>query len=219
MDELFDRIRAAQPDPLVLTDDELAQLDAWLKTHIHRVSLSQMQQAARGDDRLRDKLNREREWREHLEFTAGYNHNLRKATSVQLHGSTRCDDQTPKEEATACDLPARVTTARDQYLKAAESLGKDSPTDREAYDLLVGIYAKEGQPSPLPKFSAWTSYLRHWRRATGQQKSKSRGTRQAEAGSVKRKGRSVISVSRPDGASGSIVSEHDMPEAFNSIDD
>lgn len=151
--------------------------------------------------------------------------NLAKLSPPELLGALEkvlSDDQAPAECSGAADadaLPERVTAARDQYLQACESLGKDSPADREAYNLLTRTYHLAGQASPLPAFSTWTSYLRQWRRATGQQKSKSRGTRQAEAGSLKRKGGSVMSVSRPDGASGSIVSEHDMHEALNSDND
>ena len=68
MDDLFDRIRAAQPNPLLLTNDELALLEAWLKTHKRRVSLAEMQQAARGDTRLRAKFDAESGWRAHLKI-------------------------------------------------------------------------------------------------------------------------------------------------------
>ncbi|MEX0885879.1 MAG: hypothetical protein WD009_05520 [Phycisphaeraceae bacterium] len=79
-------------------------------------------------------------------------------------------------------LPKRVIAARDQYLEAAEALGKDNPTDREAYNLLERIYEQRGVPSPLPEFSTWTSYLRKWRRATGQQKRTPRAGRASEIG-------------------------------------
>ena len=142
--------------------------------------------------------------------------NLAKLSPPELLGALEkvlSDDQAPAEHSGAADadeLPERVKTARDQYTQACESLGKDSPTDREVYDLLTRTYHRAGQVSPLPAFGTWTSYLRQWRRTTGRQKSKSRGIRQAEAGSLKRKNGSVMSVSRPAGASRSIVSEHDM---------
>ena len=76
------------------------------------------------------------------------------------------------------DMPQRVLTARDQYLSACEYLGKDKPTDREAYDLLDENYKRDGKPSPLPAFSTWTSYLRIWRKAAGQQKKAPRADRE-----------------------------------------
>ncbi len=81
MNELFDRIRAAQPDPLVLSDDDFDRLDAWLKTHKHRVSFAELHQAARGDARLRAKCDAERDWWEHLRFTLQFNRNQRERTA------------------------------------------------------------------------------------------------------------------------------------------
>jgi len=40
MQDLLDRIVAAAPDPLRLTDDEYAKLSAYLRTHRRKVSLS-----------------------------------------------------------------------------------------------------------------------------------------------------------------------------------
>jgi hypothetical protein len=80
MNNLFDRIRAAQPNPLLLTADELAKLEAWLKAHPYQVSLSEKQQAGRqarlGDFRLSTELEDELSWRQHLYFTAEYNRRL-----------------------------------------------------------------------------------------------------------------------------------------------
>ena len=91
-------------------------------------------------------------------------------------------------DAEAVKLPPRVIEARDQYLAACEALGTDSPTDREAYDLIEMTAYDAGEPSPLPTFGTWTSYLRQWRGATGQQKNKPRGGREAASGSVVKQG-------------------------------
>lgn len=99
MNELFDRIRATQPNPIVLSDDEFARLDAWLKTRRRRVSFSKQQQAARGDIRLRAKLDADREWLQHLKFTLEYNRNRRNGVadgdetslSPQPSGAARTD--------------------------------------------------------------------------------------------------------------------------------
>jgi len=82
-------------------------------------------------------------------------------------------DKGGKEPVGSSDLdklPKRTETARDQYLKACASKGVDSMPDREAYDMLDRVYQENGTPSPLPEFSTWTSYLRRWHRASGQQK-------------------------------------------------
>ena len=71
-------------------------------------------------------------------------------------------------------ISSSVLTARDQYLDACEALNNDSPTDREAYDLLAKTYTTNGEVSPLPKFETWSRYLRKWRGFAGEQKNNPR---------------------------------------------
>ena len=75
-------------------------------------------------------------------------------------------------------IPERVQKAVDQYEQACEGIEKDRPTDREAYDCLELAYQNNRTPSPLPLYSTWTSYLRIWRQATGQQKRAPRAGRE-----------------------------------------
>lgn len=103
-------------------------------------------------------------------------------TAVNRDASTGPGGGTSNQRTTD-KIPSRAQTAADQYQKAAEALDKDHPTDREAYDLLEKTYNQGGATSPLPPFSTWTSYLRPWRRATGQQKNKLRSLRRSEIGS------------------------------------
>lgn len=77
MSELFDRIRAAQPEFLVLSDDEFYQLDAWWQVNRRRqVNFSEMVRA-RSDPALAAKLEAADEWRKHLRITLEYNRNRR----------------------------------------------------------------------------------------------------------------------------------------------
>ena len=102
---------------------------------------------------------------------------------------------TPAEDAPRhVNLPPRAVTARDQYLAACEALNSDSPTDRDAYDLLGRVYGQKGEVNPLPTYATWARYLGEWRTATGQQKRKPR------AGHADSLGRSVAPVDQLDGA-------------------
>ncbi|MEW6200046.1 MAG: hypothetical protein AB1601_15455 [Planctomycetota bacterium] len=131
MDELFDRIRAAQPNPLLLTDDELARLEAWLKTHRRRMSMSEMQQAARGDARLRTKLDGESGWWAHLRFTAEYNRNRPKAApsaGSQLPDAPSAEAVSQGDRPNECGyvgLPADLAA----YVPAADILAKHTPAE------------------------------------------------------------------------------------------
>jgi hypothetical protein len=177
MDDLFDRIRAAQPQPLLLTDDELARLEAWLKTHKRRLSLAETQQAARGDTRLRIKLDGERDWWAHLRFTAEYNRNRPNA------------DMGKGEPGDSSDLPSipdHVRTIGEQYTRTCDVLNptNPNPTDREVYDALKRAHAQSGEDAGLLDFHTWQRYLRKWRKATGQQKNTRRAGRGCASGSL-----------------------------------
>jgi transposase-like protein len=56
---LLDRITAAAPDPLPLTDDEYDKLSAYLKTHRRKVSFGAQYRAARGDLAEKSKLDQD----------------------------------------------------------------------------------------------------------------------------------------------------------------
>jgi hypothetical protein len=131
MDDLFDRIRAAQPAPLLLTDDELARLEAWLKTHRRRVSMREMYDAAHGDARLRAKLNGESGWWAHLRFTAKYNRNRPKAA---LSAGSQSPNVLPAETVSQGDRPDErgyVASPADPaaYVPAADILAEHTPVD------------------------------------------------------------------------------------------
>ncbi len=129
MDDLFDRIRAAQPNPLLLTDDELARLEAWLKTHRRRVDGREMWDAARGDARLRAKLDAEGAWWAHLRFTAEYNRNRPKAV---LSAGSQSPNVLPADAVSQGDKPDEhgyVGFPADPaaYAPAADVLVKHTP--------------------------------------------------------------------------------------------
>lgn len=180
MDELFDRIRAAQPNPLLLTDDELAWLEAWLKTHRRRVSMSEMQQAARGDARLRAKLDGESSWWAHLRFTAEYNRNRPKAARS---AGSQLPDAPPADAVSQGDKPNKrgyVESPVDPaaYVSASDILTKHTPaalsvsmkelgtilkdydTNRVRWTRPLG---KNGRPVPNRRsvhLGDWVAYLR-----------------------------------------------------------
>lgn len=131
MDELFDRIRAAQPNPLLLTDDELSMLEAWLKTHRRLVNYSEMQQAARGDTRLSSKLKAENDWWKCLRFTVEYNRTRPKA----LPAKTVSQDDRP-DNCGYVESPADPAA----YAPATDILTKHTPADLPILmDRLVAI--------------------------------------------------------------------------------
>lgn len=80
-------------------------------------------------------------------------------------------------------LPKRVKLAHDQYLNVCDNAGLHDPTDRQVYDLLVvanTAASRLGRDEPYPKlrhFCTWVRYIREWRAAKGQSKSRSRGAR------------------------------------------
>jgi hypothetical protein len=89
--DLLDRIAAAAPDPLKLTDDEFAKLEAYLKTYKRRISMSAMQRAARGDVAERARLDQDEARWNALRATREYNRHLRAAAPE----SPRRDDAPP----------------------------------------------------------------------------------------------------------------------------
>ena len=113
MDDLFDRIRDAQPDPLLLTNDELIRLEAWLNTHKPRLRLSELRQAARGDTRLRIKLDAERDWWEHLRFTVEYNRNRLKGDGDNAADAGKRKDEGLKLTVTEANTPADAGQGED----------------------------------------------------------------------------------------------------------
>lgn len=82
MKDLLDRIVAAAPDPLRLTDDEFVKLSAYLRTHRRPVSLSALQRAQRGDLAERARLDQAKmRWRA-WQCTLKYNRELRSASTA-----------------------------------------------------------------------------------------------------------------------------------------
>jgi hypothetical protein len=134
MDELFDRIRAAQPNLLSLTDDELARLEAWLGTYrssrrVWAEWQNARRQAQRGDTRLLDKLNAEKGWWKHLKFTATYNRNRPKAAAS---AGSQSPNVLPAEAVSASDKPDEhgyVESPADSktYAPAADILAEHTP--------------------------------------------------------------------------------------------
>jgi hypothetical protein len=179
MDELFDRIRAAQPNPLLLTDDELARLEAWVKAHGLPLSYVQQYQAWKANraGRPTPEIEREVEWRKHLRFVLEYNRSRLKA------------DMGKGEPGDSSDLPSipdRVRTIGEQYTRTCDVLKptNSNPTDREVYDVLAKACAQSGEANELPEFNTWQRYLREWRKATGQQKNSRRAGRGRASGSL-----------------------------------
>jgi len=82
MQDLLDRIVAAAPDPLRLTDDEFAKLSAYLRTHRRTVSLAAMQRAQRGDLAERARLEQDKMRWQALQCTLEYNRELRTAAAT-----------------------------------------------------------------------------------------------------------------------------------------
>lgn len=180
MAELFDRIRAAQPNPLLLDDDELAWLEAWLKTHRLRVSMSEMQQAERGDARLRAKLDDERDWWAHLRFTAEYNRNRPKAapsagsqlpdapSAEAVSQGDRPDERgyvaspaDPAAYAPAADILAEHTPAAlSVSMKELGTILEDYHTNRVRWTRPLG---RNGQPMRNRRsvhLGDWTAYVK-----------------------------------------------------------
>lgn len=177
MEDLLDRIAAAAPDPLVLTDDEFLKLDAYVGTYRVKVSLS-----TRGDPVQQARVSQDRARLEAWKSTLAYNRKLREAVPNAASNVPAQGKPSGADRSDVDNLPERVKVARDQYLQACEWLGNDSPTDRQAYDRFEAACTSTQKPSLLPTFGTWSSYLRQWRRTVGQQKSKSRGSRLADAG-------------------------------------
>lgn len=82
MQTILEKILAAAPDPLQLTDAELAKLSAYLKTHRRTVSLSAIQRAQRGDLAERERLNQDEARWAAWRCTLAYNVELRKAVAT-----------------------------------------------------------------------------------------------------------------------------------------
>jgi hypothetical protein len=130
MDELFDRIRAAYPNPLLLTDDELARLEAWVKAHGLRLSYVQRYNAwkAHRASRPTPEIAREVEWRCHLKFVLEYNRNRPKA-------ALSAGSESPPVEATSqSDIPNErgyVASPADPaaYVPASDVLARHTPAD------------------------------------------------------------------------------------------
>jgi len=91
---------------------------------------------------------------------------------------TTKDESTERSDSKAKSpgFPERVRNAVEQYEAACEAMAKTNPepTNRQVYDLLENIYAKDGKSWQLPAFATWTRYLRQWRLAASQQKNEPR---------------------------------------------
>lgn len=133
MDELFNRIRAAQPDPLLLTNDELARLEAWSKAHGLRLSYVQRYNAWKVNRGGRPTLeiDREAKWRRHLRFVLEYNRNRPNAA---LSAGSQSPNVLPAEAVSQGDTPDErgyVESPVDPavYVPAADVLTKHMPAD------------------------------------------------------------------------------------------
>ncbi len=180
MDELFERIRQAHPNPLVLTDDELARLEAWVKAHGLRLSYVQRYEAwkAHRAGRPTPEIEREVEGRKHLRFVLEYNRNLRKAplsVGSQLSAPARADavsqGDTPDERgyvaspvdpaayAPAADILAKHTPAELAIsMKELGTILEDYDTNRVRWTRPRG---KNGQPVPNRRsvhLGDWVAY-------------------------------------------------------------
>jgi len=96
-------------------------------------------------------------------------------------GATCADSSTDEDESA---IPQRGRTAHQQYLQAAEALGRKLPTDDEAYDQLHSAYESSGEAHELPGRDTWKRNLRLYRQQTKTQKYASRTGRADDAGSV-----------------------------------
>jgi len=131
MQHLFDRIRAAQPNPLVLTDDELARLEAWVKAHRLRLSYVQRYNAWKANraGRPTPEIEREVDWHRHLRFVLEYNRSRPKAA---LSGGSQLPNATSAEAVSQGDRPDErgyVKSPIDPtaYAPAAEILANHTP--------------------------------------------------------------------------------------------
>jgi len=156
MQDLLDRIVAAAPDPLRLTDDEFAKLSAYLRTHRRTVSLSAMQRAQRGDLAERARLDQDEmrwgAWRCTLEYnrevraagnaaapaappaSAGAATAIRKAASA-IKADTNADSGQAEDDE---DLSPSRVKAKAVYEWALESIGgADRMTRTELYNAIA----------------------------------------------------------------------------------
>lgn len=130
MDELFDRIRAAQPDPLVLTDDEFARLEAWVKAHGLQLSYTQRYNAWKANraGRPTPEIEREVEWRRHLKVVLEYNRKRPKtaaATGSELPTLETVSQGDRPDDCGYVGLPADLAA----YVPAADILATHTPVD------------------------------------------------------------------------------------------
>lgn len=89
-----------------------------------------------------------------------------------------------KPDAKQVHIPPRARKAGEQYDKAVEASGKARLIDREAYAFLEDVYRRNNSQGELPRFDAWQSYLRIYRRRTGCQKNTPRRGRDQRARSI-----------------------------------
>lgn len=183
MDDLFERIRQAAPDPLVLTDDELARLEAWVKAHGLRLSYQQRYNAWKANraGRPTPEIEREVEWRRHLRFVLEYNRNRPKAA---LLAGSQSPSSLPAEEAgsrgdepdergyvaspadPAAYVPVRNVLADHTPAELAISMKElgtiieDYHTNRVRWTRPLG---KDGRPIPNRRsvhLGDWTAYVK-----------------------------------------------------------
>lgn len=130
MNDLFERIRQAAPDPLVLTDDEFARLEAWVKAHGLRLSYAQRYNAWKANraGRPTPEIEREVEWRRHLHFVLEYNRKRPKtvlsAGAEFPHLETASQGDRPDEHGYVAS-PADPAT----YVPVTDILAKHTPVD------------------------------------------------------------------------------------------
>ncbi len=129
MDDLFDRIRGARPDPLVLTADELARLEAWAKAHGLRLPYAEKYKAwkaERAGQPTPEEIARRAEWVKHLKFVLEFNRARRAMPTMPA------DSQSPPAPPEAV-AARRGDDAPDEHGYVA------LPSDPAAYVPLVKI--------------------------------------------------------------------------------
>src|SRR5271166_672723 len=120
IDALRHRILSAWPDPIDLTDDELAKLSAYNKVCRPTVSFSALQRKAQGDLTERARLDQEKlqEWKA-IRVTLEYNQQIREAPHAPPSGpaagtaDSSIDPSTPPGTTAGTTREAKGTPADD----------------------------------------------------------------------------------------------------------
>lgn len=178
MNDLFERIRQKAPDPLVLTDDELARLEAWVKAHGLQLSYMQRYNAWKANraGRPTPEIEAEVEWRRHLKFVLKYNRNRPQTTRTASSESPAVavsQGDTPDERGYVAspadpasyvpmaDIPAKHTPAAlSVSMKELGTILEDYHTNRVRWTRPLD---KNGQPIRNRRsvhLGDWTAYVK-----------------------------------------------------------